>query len=166
MKNRIFLILALLVLAGLSTSLGCATSPAIRPVNAGPEVGDYVVAEPYVKAADWDKMETVEVVLSEYSFDQSEFHFKAESPYKLQIKNKGAYKHYFVAEEFFKAIATRKVQSNKDGEIKAPYFTAIEVYPGGSLDLYFVAVTKGEYNLHCTIEGHEAMGMHGTIIIE
>ncbi len=128
---------------------------------------DYVSdAGDRVKAADWDNMETVEVVLDEYSFTPNVLRFKSGVPYKLQIKNRGTVKHYFTAVEFFKVIATRKVQSNADGEIKAPYFSALEVFPGRSLDLYFVPVTKGSYELHCTISGHEAKGMHGTIEIE
>lgn len=111
-------------------------------------------------------METVDVVLKEYSYTPNILRFKSGVPYKLQIKNQGTVKHYFTAVEFFKAIATRKVQSNADGEIKAPYFSALEVFPGRSLDLYFVPVTKGSYKLRCTIPGHEAEGMHGTIEIE
>ncbi len=133
---------------------GCATVDYVADANAR------------VKAADWDRMETVPVVLREYSYTPSELHFKTGVPYKLEIQNKGMEKHYFTAEEFFKAIATRKVQSNADGEIKAPYFSALEVFPGRSLDLYFIPVTKGTYKLHCTITEHEAKGMHGSVIIE
>ncbi len=128
---------------------------------------DYVSdAEARVKAADWSKMETVSVVLKEYSYVPSILNFKAGVPYKLEIRNEGTVKHYFTAEQFFKAIATRKVQSNADGEIKAPYFSALEIFPGRSLDLYFIPVKKGTYKLHCTITGHEAKGMHGSIVIE
>lgn len=128
---------------------------------------DYVAdAKARVKAADWSKMQTVPVVLKEYSYSPSTLHFKVEVPYKLEIRNEGTIKHYFTAQDFFKAIATRKVQSNADGEIKAPYFSALEVFAGRSLDLYFVPVQKGSYKLHCTITGHETKGMHGTIVIE
>ena len=123
-------------------------------------------ADKRVKAADWSKMETISVGLAEYAFSPSELAFTAGTPYKLQIKNKGTMKHYFVSEKFFRAIATRKLQSNADGEIKAPYFTAIEVFPGRSLDLYFIPVIKGSYQLLCTIEGHAEKGMVGQIKIE
>ena len=106
------------------------------------------------------------VILKEYSYSPSRLKFKTGVPYKLQIRNQGTVKHYFTAEEFFKAIATRKVQSNADGEIKAPYFSALEVFPERSLDLYFIPVKKGTYKLHCTIKGHETKGMHGSIVIE
>ena len=119
-----------------------------------------------VKAADWSKMETVQVSLTEYVFAPSTLVFQGGVPYKLEIMNKGSMKHYFTAEGFFKAIATRKIQSNADGEIKAPYFMAIEVFPGRSLDLYFIPVKNGSYELLCTIEGHAGKGMVGQIRIE
>lgn len=119
-----------------------------------------------VKAADWSKMETVTVVMSEFAFAPQPLVFRQGVPYKLVIENTGSEKHYFTAEDFFRAIATRKLQSNTDGEVKAPYFSAIEVYPGRSLDLYFIPVTAGTYELICTIAGHAGMGMTGKIRIE
>jgi len=119
-----------------------------------------------VKAADWSKMETVTVAMTDYAFTPPSVVFRQGVPYKLVIENKGTEKHYFTAENFFRVIATRKLQSNSDGEVKAPYFSAIEVYPGRSLDLYFIPVKPGTYPLICTIEGHESMGMKGEIRIE
>ncbi len=131
------------------------------------EVYQYIKdAEERIKQADWSKMETTIVELSEFSFSPKDLIFKMGVPYKLEIKNTGSIKHYFVSEKFYKAIATRKVQSNSDGEIKAPYFKAIEVFPGRSLDLYFIPVLKGTYDLKCTIKGHAEKGMIGTISIE
>ncbi len=119
-----------------------------------------------VKAADWSKMETTTVTMTDFAFNPATLSFRQGIPYKLIIKNEGTQKHYFTAEDFFRAIATRKLQSNSDGEVKAPYFSAIEVYPGRSLDLYFIAVKTGNYPLDCTIEGHAGMGMKGEIRIE
>lgn len=128
---------------------------------------DYIAdSEARVKAADWSKMHNASVVMQEYSYQPETLSFKAGVAYKLELLNTGKEKHYFTAPEFFKAIATRKVQSNADGEIKAPYFSALEVYPGRSLDLYFIPVKPGKYKLLCTIAGHEEQGMHGTIVIE
>lgn len=128
---------------------------------------DYIAdSEARVKAADWSRMQNASVVMQEYSYQPETLRFKAGVPYKLELLNSGKSKHYFTAPEFFKAIASRKVQSNADGEVKAPYFSALEVYPGRSLDLYFIAVTPGRYKLHCTIPGHEEQGMHGSIVIE
>ncbi|MFQ6672714.1 MAG: hypothetical protein ACE5KY_05390 [Candidatus Tectimicrobiota bacterium] len=128
---------------------------------------DYVRDAPErVKAADWSTMKTVRVTLKEYAFSPSTLVFQAGLPYKLVITNEGTMKHYFTAEAFFKAIATRKVQST-DGDVKAPYFRAIEVYPGRSMELYFIPVKTGLYNeLRCTIPGHTGLGMRGQIQIE
>jgi len=128
---------------------------------------DYVEnAAQIVKGTDWSKMQTVTVKIKEFTFNPHTLRFKKDAPYKLEIKNVGTEKHYFTATAFFKAVASRKMQSNTDGEIKAPYFTALEVFPGRQLDFYFVPVKKGSYYLLCTIEGHEEQGMHGKIVIE
>ncbi len=135
-------------------------------IVAGYVAADYIKdANERVKAANWSKMETININLDEYKFTPSVLTFKIDIPYKLHITNVGSQKHYFTSEEFFKAIATRKIQSS-DGEIKAPYFNAIEVFPGRSLDLYFIPVKRGNYVLICTIKGHSEAGMVGDIQIQ
>jgi uncharacterized cupredoxin-like copper-binding protein len=120
-----------------------------------------------VKKADWKTIETVRVTMGEMFYDPDELVFKAGQPYKLELVNLGKKKHYYTARHFYKAIATRKVQSNKDGEVKAPYFLALEIMPdGGQLDLYFVPVKKGTYPVYCTIDTHREEGSEGTITIE
>jgi len=136
--------------------------------TAGLAAADYITnAGAIVKATDWDKMETITISFDEFSYEPDEIVFQAGKPYKLVLKNLAEKKkHYFTAPEFYKAIATRKVQSNKDGEIKAPYFTALELMVNGQLDLYFVPVTKGEYPVYCTFDGHRDEGMEGKLIIQ
>ena len=138
---------------------------ALIPVQA--EV-DYVQnAKEIVQAADWDKMQTVKLTLDEFSYEPHTLHFRIGQPYKLVLLNTGEKKHYFTAPEFYKSIATRKVQSNKDGEVKAPYFLALEMMAnGGQLDLYFVPVKKGTYQVYCTIDEHKEEGMDGVIVVE
>jgi len=127
---------------------------------------DYVVnAHEIVKATDWSKMKTITVNFDEFTYDPEELVFEVGQPYKLVLKNIGEKKHYFTATDFYKAIATRKVQSNRDGEIKAPYFTALELMVGGQLDLYFVPVRRGEYPVFCTIKDHREEGMEGKLVI-
>ncbi len=151
MKRKLFILLTLL-LPGFGLHAGTAV--------------DYVAnAGEIVKAADWDKMKTVTVDFDEYSYEPEELVFEVGQPYKLVLKNHGKKKHYFTAEDFYKAIATRKVQSNRDGEIKAPYFIAIELMVGGQLDLYFVPVKRGEYEVFCTIKDHREEGMEGKLVI-
>lgn len=148
-------------------SIAVATGAILMIGISGCVAVDYVRDAPRrVAAVDWSEMETVSVALTEFSFSPATLVFREGVPYKLKIANKGKMKHYFVSEAFFKAIATRKLQSNTDGEIKAPYFSAIEVFPGRSLDLYFIPVKTGTYDLVCTMEGHAEEGMRGHIRIE
>ena len=51
-------------------------------------------------------------------------------------------------------------------EVKAPYFSALELYPGQTLELFFVAVRPGTYDLRCTIPGHAQKGMTGAVKIQ
>ena len=131
---------------------------------------DYIVDGPaIVKAANWEAMETVTVELEDFSYSPQDLKLKAGQPYKLVIKNTGEKDHYYTAGEFFKNVAWRKVQTPKPngGEIKAPYFTAVEAYKGGgTVELFFIPVTKGTYEVHCTIDDHKDKGMHGSITIE
>jgi uncharacterized cupredoxin-like copper-binding protein len=112
--------------------------------------------------SDWSKMETVTVTMTEYAFSPSTILLKEGVPTRLVLKNAGKEAHYFVAEQFFKMIATRKIQGS-DGEIKAPYFTAVEVYPGKMLEWFFVPAQKGVYDLLCTVKGHAEHGMKGKL---
>ena len=59
---------------------------------------------------------------------------------------------------FYQAIATRKIQT-AEAEYKAPYFDAVELKIGGTLEVYFVPVLGGTYDILCTITGHAAAGM-------
>jgi len=112
--------------------------------------------------ADWSKMETITVTMTEYAFSPSPIVLKEGAPTKLVLKNAGKEAHYFVAETFFKVIATRKIQGS-NGEVKAPSFTAVEVYPGKTLEWFLVPTQKGTFNLLCTIKGHAEHGMKGKI---
>ncbi|MEO5373670.1 MAG: cupredoxin domain-containing protein [Alphaproteobacteria bacterium] len=127
---------------------------------------DYIAnSAEIVKKANWDKMQTVEVTLKEHSYEPEEIKLKANQPYKIVLRNKGEKPHYWTAAEFFKNIATRKGQT-KEAEFKVPYFNAVEVNPGGVVDLFIVPVTPGTYQVFCTIDDHREKGMDGKIIIE
>lgn len=129
---------------------------------------DYVRdSDRIVKEADWGRMITVEIELYDYGYRPRDLRLKAGQPYKLVLKNTGAKDHYYTAPEFFRAVATRKAMVNRFAEIKAPYFTAVEVLKnGGQLDLYVVPVQRGAYRVHCPIDDHEEKGSTGTITIE
>lgn len=132
-------------------------SPAAPAISAEAPDVDKALA-----GADWSQMETVTVTMTEYAFSPSPVVFREGVPTRLVLKNAGREPHYFVAEEFFEGIATRKIQGS-DGEVKARTFTAVEVYPGKTLEWFLVPVRKGTFPLLCTIEGHAGRGMTGTI---
>lgn len=141
------------------------THVAGEPDNHGDAVETYVAnAGDFVSAADWDSMQTVRVNMSDFAFAPASLTLATGQPYKLEVVNDGATKHYFTAGEFYRSVAFRKAQTS-EGEFKAPYFKAIEVFPGDQIDLYFVPVVPGAYGSLCTIAGHEEQGMHGTITV-
>ncbi|HBO69549.1 MAG TPA: hypothetical protein DD658_05150 [Deltaproteobacteria bacterium] len=146
MKTRLVLVFALVVAA--STASGAKETEASRALA----------------AADWSRMETVTVTLTEHAFTPSAVALREGVPTKLVLRNQGTEPHYFVAEEFFGTIASRKVQSS-DGEVKAPRFTAVEVYPGKTIEWFLVPLRKGNYGLLCTVKGHAERGMTGTIVV-
>ena len=124
-------------------------------------------ADEIVQQADWNAMKTVTVVFEEHGYTPEELRFQAGTAYKLVLRNEGEKHHYFTAPEFFRSIATRKAMVNGQAEIKAPYFKAIEVLKeGGQLDLYFVPVVRGRFEVYCTIDDHREKGMEGQIIVE
>lgn len=126
---------------------------------------DYIAnAGDIVKKANWDQMQTVNVVFQEHSYEPEEIKMNANKPYKIVLRNKGEKAHYWTASEFFKNVATRKAQT-KEAEFKAPYFNAIEVNPGGVAEFFVVPVTVGTYTVFCTIDDHREKGMEGKIVV-
>lgn len=152
------------VLAGVLVSGPMATKAA--PATPGAmAMEEYVAnAADYVAAANWDNAQEVTVELGEFSFTPGDLTFVAGNPYVLTIRNVGQEKHYFTAHEFYRAIATRKAESAQS-EVKVPYFTAIEVYPGKEVELFFVAVLPGTFELFCESAGHADAGMRGAITV-
>lgn len=140
------------------------------PFGSGAQEPDYIVnAGDIVKAANWNKTETVTLELSEHSYHPAELKLRANQPYKLVLKNVGEKEHYFTADEFFKSVATRKAMvasPKKIAEVKAPYFTAMEIYKESEMEFYFVPVKKGSYKFFCTIDDHRDKGMEGSIVVE
>lgn len=132
-------------------------------------VAQHAVAQPdaIVKSADWQAVQTVTVTIDEHGYTPENLTFAAGRPYKLELKNPSDKDHYFTAPEFFRNVAWRKAMVNGQAEIKAPYFSAVEILKkGGQLDLYFVPVNKGSYPVYCTIDDHREKGMEGAITVE
>lgn len=131
---------------------------------------DYITnSADIVKAANWDQMETITIELTEHDFNPKHLTLKANKPYRLVIKNTGEADHYYTAAEFFKSVAWRKAMTPRPhgGEIKAPYFSAVEAFKKtGVVELYFVTVKTGKFEVVCTIDDHKDKGMLGSITVE
>jgi len=151
---------------------GCSSGEEVTGPPSPPPPGP-VTASEWVDAVDWDQSTVVDVDMVEsgaaLSYAPNVLSFEAGKPYVLRINNpaSNASKHYFSPEgleSFYQAIATRKIQT-AEAEYKAPYFDAVELKIGGSLEIFFVPVLGGTYDIICTIAGHEAAGMTATATI-
>ncbi len=128
-------------------------------------------ASEWIDFVNWDEATRVEMSAHEVSEESFHFmpdhlEFEAGKPYILVMKSEDGNeeKHYFHAPDFYKAIATRKAQT-ANAEYKAPYFDDFELKVNGELELYFVPVIEGEYEIWCQIPGHREKGMEGEVHI-
>ena len=155
MMQRLVLLLVAVALIGLTARISLAKETFVL---------NYL---DIVEAADWTTMKTVTVDIDTHTYTPDTLTFKAGQPYRLVFKNRSKKeKHYFTAPEFYRAIATRKVHARGLGDIRAPYFTALEIMRnGGQLELYFVPVTKGTFEAYCTLTNHRERGMDAKIVI-
>ncbi len=105
-----------------------------------------------------------------YSYSPSSPTLTAGTGYKLELTNVAANTgpHYYTASEFYQTCVTRKAD-DANAEIKVPYFKAVELRgPGAaatSTTLFVVPTASGVYSVVCTITGHVALGMAGTITV-
>jgi uncharacterized cupredoxin-like copper-binding protein len=141
-------------------------APATPPPASGvPGAEQYVAnSADFVAAADWDAKKTITIELTEMSFTPKDITLEASQPYILEVVNKGTEKHEFTAEEFMRTVATRKAET-AESEVKAPFFTEIEVFAGKTAELFLIPLIPGTYELVCNIEGHFEKGMFGTITV-
>lgn len=160
--------IAALALIASACGDGETAQPPVTTTSATPLVlgdGQYVEnASAFVDAANWDAAATVRVELGEMFFKPEALSFEAGKAYKIELVNGGKKKHEVAAEAFFRSVAFRKAE-DKNAEVKVPFFTEVEVFPGKTTELLFVAVMPGTYELLCEIEGHREAGMEGTITV-
>lgn len=140
-------------------------TPTTNPVAAGIADGKYLEnAAEFVDAADWDTKTTVKIEMGEMFFTPKSVTLAAGKPYVLELVNTGKVKHEFAAEAFFRSAAVRKVE-NAGSEVKAPFFTEIEVFAGKTVELFVIPVLPGTFDMLCEITGHREAGMEGTITV-
>ena len=113
-----------------------------------------------------------------YVFNPKSLTFETGKLYRLVLHNPSDEPHYFSSPEFAARVFTRKVQvmdkpgpdAKAIGEIKGT-IREIEVYPGGTVEWFFVPVATGTLDdLNCSIKApdgktHAQHGMVGTITV-
>jgi uncharacterized cupredoxin-like copper-binding protein len=115
--------------------------------------------------------------VGDHEFYPEKLTFETGKLYKLVLHNPSDSKHYFTSPDFVSRIYTRKVQVMDDlgagakqiGEIKGAV-SEVEVYPGGTVEWWFVPVATGSATVWCHIEDkdgktHRDKGMEGMITI-
>jgi uncharacterized cupredoxin-like copper-binding protein len=116
----------------------------------------------------WDSRVDTTVTINEspYGYIPTDLPLTEGVAYKIVIENPDGHasKHYYTATEFYKSVVTRKAEDSQ-AEIKPLYFTAIELLIGGRTELFMVPTATGDFQAICTIEGHAAAGMTGTIVV-
>ena len=101
----------------------------------------------------------ISVGLSEDHFSPSYIELKHGQSYVLRVTNTGHQAHALSARAFFASsiIAAADASVVRNG--------GIEVAPGESADLGFVASAPGAYEVHCPHPFHSALGMKGQIVV-
>lgn len=134
--KRVSSFVAIATLAALS-STSYALAESIMPANAAPVV----------------------VALSSYEFKPDQITFVRGTTYRLHLTNTSGKAHNFSAPQLFAASSIAPADQSKieGGEI--------EVDGGQSVDIVFVPLTPGEYDIRCTHFLHSAFGMHAKVMV-
>ena len=120
----------------------------------------------------WSTATTQVISITEtpFSYSPSNPSLTVDTGYLLRLDNLAANTgpHYYTASEFYQTCVTRKADDS-NAEIKVPYFKAVELRgPGAgatSTTLFVVPTASGVYDVICTLPGHQALGMEGTITV-
>lgn len=126
-------------------------------------------------AGDMTRQEPVEIRVQlgntkgDMLFAPDELSFETGKLYKVVLSNPSPVAHYFTSPTLSGAVFTRKVQVNgPDGkaisEIKGSV-SELEVYPGGTVEWWFVPVKTASGELKCSIAGHAEHGMVGKVSV-
>ena len=110
----------------------------------------------------WAEMETIRIVCDAETLSPATIQLTKGKPYRIEIQNDDYAAHNFTSDEFFQNVTTEKLEST-DGKISLSALSAVEVYPGRTMDLYFVPNKQGEYPLHSKTAGKKDIA--GLIVV-
>jgi len=148
----------LLLFLGSAVLAACATAtPTPAVSSSAPEPSGQMTA-------DWSRIESVSLTLSDFHFTPNQLELRQDTPYRLHLVNASTSAHTFTSAPFFKAIVIRRPAPGKGGGVLVSP-DGIEVGPGEQKDLDFVAVTPGSYDFECSKFLHSTLGMTGKIVV-
>jgi uncharacterized cupredoxin-like copper-binding protein len=111
-------------------------------------------------SVDWSKAESVEIVMTNYSFTPKALQLRRNTPYRLHFVNNGSRDHNFDAPELFRAMILAP-----DDRAKVADGT-IEVDEGKTMDVMVMPLKPGSYAFHCSHFLHVTFGMRGEATIQ
>lgn len=109
------------------------------------------------------------VKATDFSYTPSSITVPVGQPVNITLENDGAVEHDFVVDK----ISVKDVEASKTGPAahhqmghdEATYDLHFYAKAGDSATLQFTALEPGTYKIYCTIQGHEAAGMIGELIV-
>jgi uncharacterized cupredoxin-like copper-binding protein len=109
--------------------------------------------------------QVVTLKATDIAFDRATLEVAAAQPVKLIYTNAGALDHDFSIDQIeVTEVSDEGGHHHQHGGDLPDLHLGIE--PGGTAILYFTPTTPGTYNFVCTIEGHQAAGMVGTLVVK
>lgn len=115
---------------------------------------------------DWEKAETISVLLEDNVFNPDEVVLKLYQPYKLVLINvSDTAKHDLVDLAFFHSVVFKEV-SVGGVTINTPHVHSLVLKPNNTANLFLVPIKPAEYEIYCSVPGHRDDGMEGYVTIE
>lgn len=108
---------------------------------------------PWVGPADWSQAGRVRLQVSEAGLEPQVLTLDEGQAYVLQLVNTGRERQRLESENFYRALAHRRLRAPREGAAEVEGASGLEVEPGGTLELSFVAVRPGTYALRAAPHG-------------
>ena len=111
---------------------------------------------------------TISVTASEFAFESNEIHVKAGETVRLQLHNAGLVLHDITARQFVgdaESVGAEHGHESTMADMDEMAFHA-SAEAGEEGALIFRATEPGEYQLFCSVPGHEQLGMTATLVVE
>lgn len=107
------------------------------------------------------------VTSTDLAYDTDRIEVEAGRPVVLTLRNNGALEHDFSVMHIPADItaAAEEDDGHDMGHMDEMPELHVSAMPGESNSVSFTPTEAGEYHFFCTVEGHEAAGMSGTLVV-